>query len=264
MRSSPVILTAAHRVHDHLTSRRYCWDSHSRLHSLLTSQYVIYIGTSAIIHKQRSSLLPLQYSNRVLWISNSILFISPPMLALAVASSLCLFSPLNWLLDQLATNQSHKMLVRSTRCNSECTPWIRSCCHRQPKPSIYKNNYEELNPEESSEKNSINEEAFGSDDYYIKLKKSRSSNASSKDSSHEVDDALSAILSFTKSKWSDAERLQWLRMQLIGDKLEFETPFGTRQLLYADHTASGRSLLFIESFIMQCVLPFYGTLINSH
>ncbi|MCO5584010.1 hypothetical protein L7F22_037929 [Adiantum nelumboides] len=40
----------------------------------------------------------------------------------------------------------------------------------------------------------------------------------------------------------------------------FDT-YSPRQLLYADHTASGRSLVFIEKFILQYVLPFYG---NTH
>ncbi|KAM5569981.1 hypothetical protein ABKV19_017155 [Rosa sericea] len=56
-------------------------------------------------------------------------------------------------------------------------------------------------------------------------------------------------------------RLSWLRSQVIGASVEFDTPFGKRQLTYADHTASGRSLHYIESFIINNVLPFYG---NTH
>ncbi|KAI3846017.1 hypothetical protein MKW92_005448 [Papaver armeniacum] len=60
---------------------------------------------------------------------------------------------------------------------------------------------------------------------------------------------------------SNENKLRWLRSQVIGDDLEFETPFGKRRLVYADHTASGRSLHYIENYIIQNVLPFYG---NTH
>lgn len=92
----------------------------------------------------------------------------------------------------------------------------------------------------------------------FKLTRSKSSRWAS---DQKEDDALSTILNSTKSELRSAERLEWLRGQLIGDKLEFVTPFGKLQLLYVDHTASGRSLVFIENFIMQYVLPFYG---NTH
>ncbi|KAG0492342.1 hypothetical protein HPP92_005740 [Vanilla planifolia] len=57
------------------------------------------------------------------------------------------------------------------------------------------------------------------------------------------------------------KRLEWLRSQLIGRDLQFDTCFGKRLLTYADHTASGRCLRYIEEYITQQVLPFYG---NSH
>ncbi|CAL4993822.1 unnamed protein product [Urochloa decumbens] len=57
------------------------------------------------------------------------------------------------------------------------------------------------------------------------------------------------------------ERVEWVRSQLVGRDAEFETPFGRRALLYADHTASGRSLCYIEDYILNHVLPFYG---NTH
>ncbi|KAF5185361.1 Aminotransferase [Thalictrum thalictroides] len=64
-----------------------------------------------------------------------------------------------------------------------------------------------------------------------------------------------------QSGLSIQEKCTWLRSQLIGDHVEFETPFGKRQLSYADHTASGRSLHHIENFIIENVYPFYG---NTH
>lgn len=55
-------------------------------------------------------------------------------------------------------------------------------------------------------------------------------------------------------------RLSWLRSQIIGGNgVEYDSPFGKRTLVYADYTASGRSLLYIENFIINNVLPFYGT-----
>ncbi|KAL6906196.1 hypothetical protein ACP4OV_003797 [Aristida adscensionis] len=57
------------------------------------------------------------------------------------------------------------------------------------------------------------------------------------------------------------EKVEWLRSQLIGKDAEFDTPFGRRALTYADQTASGRSLRYIEEYLLKEVLPFYG---NTH
>lgn len=54
-------------------------------------------------------------------------------------------------------------------------------------------------------------------------------------------------------------KLCWLRSQVIGGDGEFVTPFGVRKLTYADHTATGRCLHFVEDYIIKYVLPFYGT-----
>ncbi|XP_062203181.1 uncharacterized protein LOC133905432 [Phragmites australis] len=56
-------------------------------------------------------------------------------------------------------------------------------------------------------------------------------------------------------------KMEWLRSQLIGKDVEFDTPFGRRALTYADQTASGRSLQYIEDYLVKQVLPFYG---NTH
>lgn len=55
--------------------------------------------------------------------------------------------------------------------------------------------------------------------------------------------------------------LEQVRQALIGDNEFIETPFGARKITYADYTASGRSLSFIEQFITQKVMPFYA---NTH
>ncbi|KAJ1412956.1 Pyridoxal phosphate-dependent transferase, major domain [Sesbania bispinosa] len=57
------------------------------------------------------------------------------------------------------------------------------------------------------------------------------------------------------------EKLSWLRSQIIGNDAEFDSPFGRRRLLYADHTASGRSLHYNENFIINHLLPFYAIFI---
>jgi selenocysteine lyase/cysteine desulfurase len=61
---------------------------------------------------------------------------------------------------------------------------------------------------------------------------------------------------------SDAEELLALiRRSVIGDDEAFRGPFGVRRLTYADYTASGRSLTFIEEYIRNQVMPLYA---NTH
>ncbi|HXZ54680.1 MAG TPA: aminotransferase class V-fold PLP-dependent enzyme [Burkholderiales bacterium] len=42
----------------------------------------------------------------------------------------------------------------------------------------------------------------------------------------------------------------WLRSQVVGIDTLIDTPFGRRPLVYCDYTASGRSLLFIERYLV--------------
>jgi len=58
------------------------------------------------------------------------------------------------------------------------------------------------------------------------------------------------------------EKLRWLRSQIIGNSAEFDSPFGRRIVVYADHTASARSLRYNENFIADHLLPFYGTCVR--
>ncbi|MFK7865318.1 MAG: aminotransferase class V-fold PLP-dependent enzyme [Pseudohongiellaceae bacterium] len=58
-----------------------------------------------------------------------------------------------------------------------------------------------------------------------------------------------------------AELILKIRESVIGDRQLLPTSFGKKPLVYADYTASGRSLAFIEDFISQQVLPFYA---NTH
>jgi selenocysteine lyase/cysteine desulfurase/glutaredoxin len=55
--------------------------------------------------------------------------------------------------------------------------------------------------------------------------------------------------------------LKRIRKSVIGDDLLLPGPYGPRRLTYMDYTASGRSLTFIEDFILHQVLPRYA---NTH
>lgn len=55
--------------------------------------------------------------------------------------------------------------------------------------------------------------------------------------------------------------VEQIRNAVIGEGALFETPFGRMPLVYADYTASGRALTFIENYIQQAVLPWYA---NTH
>ncbi|CAN5658029.1 aminotransferase class V-fold PLP-dependent enzyme [soil metagenome] len=55
--------------------------------------------------------------------------------------------------------------------------------------------------------------------------------------------------------------LERVRRGVIGDDAVLDGPYGRRRITYADYTASGRSLDFIEDFIRQHVLPRYA---NTH
>ncbi len=55
--------------------------------------------------------------------------------------------------------------------------------------------------------------------------------------------------------------LERVRRGVIGEGELMDGPFGPRRVTYADYTASGRSLDFIEDFIRDAVLPRYA---NTH
>jgi len=55
--------------------------------------------------------------------------------------------------------------------------------------------------------------------------------------------------------------IETIRGAVIGDDEAVMGPYGLRRVTYADYTASGRSLTFIEDYIRAAVLPLYA---NTH
>jgi len=55
--------------------------------------------------------------------------------------------------------------------------------------------------------------------------------------------------------------VELIRASVIGEDEAVAGPYGVRRVTYADYTASGRSLSFIEDYIREAVLPLYA---NTH
>jgi selenocysteine lyase/cysteine desulfurase len=55
--------------------------------------------------------------------------------------------------------------------------------------------------------------------------------------------------------------IETIRSSVIGREEMVDGPFGPRPVVYADYTASGRALSFIEDYVREVVLPLYA---NTH
>ncbi len=55
--------------------------------------------------------------------------------------------------------------------------------------------------------------------------------------------------------------IEAIRRSVVGDDEAVAGPFGVRRVTYADYTASGRSLGFLEDYLRDAVLPLYA---NTH
>ena len=55
--------------------------------------------------------------------------------------------------------------------------------------------------------------------------------------------------------------ISYVRDSVIGGNDVIDGPYGPRPIIYADYTASGRSLSFVEDYIRRVVLPLYA---NTH
>jgi selenocysteine lyase/cysteine desulfurase len=72
---------------------------------------------------------------------------------------------------------------------------------------------------------------------------------------------VSAPQQLAEAELPTSALVERIRRAIIGEGELIDGPFGLRRVTYADYTASGRSLDFLEEFIRDAVLPLYA---NTH
>ena len=95
-----------------------------------------------------------------------------------------------------------------------------------------------------------------------KLPKQSEPNQAIQSTDSVIKDAHLELMSDTES--DDTKSNEWLdliRLNVIGRRCIMSTPFGKKEMVYADYTASGRCLEFVEKFMQKIVTPTYG---NTH
>ncbi|CAF2142930.1 unnamed protein product, partial [Rotaria magnacalcarata] len=75
---------------------------------------------------------------------------------------------------------------------------------------------------------------------------------------NEISQVLPNIHQFDHNK---QQLLRYIDTNIIGKDVIIQTLWGPRKAIYADYTASGRGLTFLEQYILTYVLPFYA---NTH
>jgi selenocysteine lyase/cysteine desulfurase len=78
---------------------------------------------------------------------------------------------------------------------------------------------------------------------------------------HRVDAAIARLPAGYDPPVDAPALIETIRRSVIGDDEAVAGPFGVRRVTYADYTASGRSLSFIEDYLRDAVLPLYA---NTH
>ncbi len=73
--------------------------------------------------------------------------------------------------------------------------------------------------------------------------------------------SLASSAPITPEDPAKARLLEYIRHQIIGADEAIDTPYGLARVIYADYTASGRCLRFIEDYMRDEVMPFYA---NTH
>lgn len=78
---------------------------------------------------------------------------------------------------------------------------------------------------------------------------------------HNVSKERAYTIVLNSEEFTVSAIIEKIRSSVIGANRVVTTPFGQKPLVYADYTASGRALDFIEDAIRQQVLPYYA---NTH